>query len=345
MNMKLNKNTRFSLKIALIMSAIMLCIVGCGSHNAVESNSSYSAGNTRMSSTMLAMPETESDTYTFTADYIDEDGTAVITSLDSGMVKASIEPVIIRSAELTAEVESLEEFNDSLEMSIVEHKGYIESVSEEYEESTGVRSCYYSIRIYSTYLDDFLSVIENGTTVKSKYISSNDVTTEYIDIKEHIKALESERETLNGLLEQADSVTEVVELYDRITNINYELDSLNSSREYLESRSEYSTVNITVSEPCDNSVSFGEAFKNQFSDASRIIAELLANSIMFIIGLTVILVFLGLILICISLLIKKFPVHQKETNKPVETTPAPPKPEPSVSVNETNKPFKDLNES
>lgn len=333
MNMKLNKNTRFLLKIALIMSAIMLCIVGCGSHNAVESNSSYSAGNTRMSSTMLAMPETESDTYTFTADYIDEDGTAVITSLDSGMVKASIEPVIIRNADITAEVESLEEFNDSLEMSIVEHKGYIESVSEEYEESTGVRSCYYSIRIYSTYLDDFLSVIENGATVKSKYISSNDVTTEYIDVKEHIKALESERETLNGLLEQADSVTEVVELYDRITNINYELDSLNSSREYLESRSEYSTVNITVSEPCDNSVSFGETIKN------------LANSIMFIMGLAAILVFLWLVLMCISLLIKKFPVHQKETNKPVEATPAPPKPEPSVSVNETNKPFKDLNES
>ena len=114
-------------------------------------------------------------------------------------------------------------------------------------ETYSVREMNYTIRVPSDRIGELLSVVSSADVVSSnEYVE--DVTTQYIDLETHIKALREEYGILEKLLHQASSVTEIIEVQDRLSDINYEIGSYEKSMEQLAKDIDYSKLYLCVDE-------------------------------------------------------------------------------------------------
>ncbi len=90
-------------------------------------------------------------------------------------------------------------------------------------------------------------VSENGTVV-NKRIETDDVTLSYIDMESRVKALETEKESLEQLLSQSGALEEIIAIRDRLTDVIYEIESYQSQLRLYDNLIEYTTMTITVYE-------------------------------------------------------------------------------------------------
>lgn len=105
---------------------------------------------------------------------------------------------------------------------------------------------YYTVRIPTDRLDEYVAAISEGNRVAEKYVSTIDITTEYVSVQARIDALTAERDALNTLLGSASTTADVIAISDRISDINAELGALQRELNEYDSLVDYSTVNISV---------------------------------------------------------------------------------------------------
>lgn len=155
---------------------------------------------------------------------------------------------LIKSANLTIETQTFMECTDALTEQISMFGGYIENSSvygnAEYEK----RSANYTIRIPATQYNNFLEGIVTLGSVTSRTESVEDVTMSYTDVESRIRSLETEYNTLLGILEKCDNVSDVIEVQNRITDVTYELDSYKSRLRTCDNLISYCTVYVNVCE-------------------------------------------------------------------------------------------------
>ena len=176
---------------------------------------------------------------------------------------------IIRSASLSLDVNSLEEFADNLRKEVKSYGGYLESMDvnaydSDYSES---RYGYFTVRIPSDKLDDFLNIVKDEGTVTAKSESAEDVTLQYVDVEARISTYEAERDSLMELLDKATTLKDILTLRDEIAEVNYELDSLQRQLKAMQNKISYSTVNISAKE--NRVVSITGGGKKSFLDKIR----------------------------------------------------------------------------
>lgn len=153
---------------------------------------------------------------------------------------------IIRNASLELSTEKYSETIRAIEKATAELDGYIEESHEtKYDEYTYTTM---TLRIPTEKLDEFLSKMDGVATVESKSISSDDITSSYVDTESHLTALKTEQETLLSLLSQANGLSEILEIQDRLTSVRAEIEYYQSMMNTFENELEYSTVNLQIDE-------------------------------------------------------------------------------------------------
>ncbi|MDR3277265.1 MAG: DUF4349 domain-containing protein [Oscillospiraceae bacterium] len=82
------------------------------------------------------------------------------------------------------------------------------------------------------------------------YLSQNaqNVTAEYTDTESRLKTYRIEEERLLAMLEKADTVADMITIESSLSQVRYNIESLTSSLKNLQSRVDYSAVNLSVSE-------------------------------------------------------------------------------------------------
>ncbi len=157
---------------------------------------------------------------------------------------------LIKNVNATIETEKFDACVKQLEVKAKAVGGYVESFkSTEYgyfEEP--LHTATLCLRIPAARLEEYKAALGKQGKVTELGESVSDVTMEYTDIQAHIKALQTERETLLGILKTAENLTDVLAVQDRLTNVNYQLDSLESRIRVLNSQIELSEVTLTVTE-------------------------------------------------------------------------------------------------
>ena len=157
---------------------------------------------------------------------------------------------IIRNASISLDVENLEAFADNLKKTVYDYGGYIESMDinaydSDYSES---RFGYFTARIPSAKLDDFMNIVKDEGTVTAKSESAEDVTLQYVDVEAKIATYEAERDSLMELLDKASSLKDILAIRDKIAEVNYELDSLKRQLKSMQNKISYSTVSVSAKE-------------------------------------------------------------------------------------------------
>jgi len=158
---------------------------------------------------------------------------------------------LIRNMRLTVETREYDKFLSSLQQEIGFHGGYIQSGEtngSSHQSSYATRWASYTIRVPVDRYDAFVSTVSALGNVTYKNESVQDVTMAYTDVESHIRALETEYETLLTILAKCTELKDVLTVQNRITEVNYQLDSYKSQLRRYDDLIAYCTVYLSVEE-------------------------------------------------------------------------------------------------
>lgn len=155
---------------------------------------------------------------------------------------------LIKTVEINLQTENFDALTEAVSQGVTEAGGYIEHSSLQGKGSRNNRNVSYTLRIPVDRLEQFSSDLSALGVVTSSTSSQEDVTLAYVDLEAHIKALNTERDSLLRLLEQAESVEDIITIQQRISNVQYELESCTSQLRTYDNQIDYATVRLYVYE-------------------------------------------------------------------------------------------------
>jgi len=203
---------------------------------------------------------------------------------------------IIQTASLNIEVEHFQSSFDAV-MDIVErYNGFI-SDSHMHVTGTGRKEGRITVRVSTDMFLACITEIEHVGTVKSKHISGEDVTEEYIDLNARLNNSERQERRLREILDMANNTKEVLEVERDLWRVRGEIERLTGRMKYLENRVELAPIHVSLNEPEPITHSWGirDALRSAFGGFVSVIRGLI--------------IFAGyalplLILVCIGWLVK-----------------------------------------
>ena len=315
-------------KIAALFFGALLCfqLVSC-SKNSVMSDSSYDNGyfDTKFYEYGNDMDKAEESERFMNSETGNFGDITSNTSGDSSLNDLS-DRKIIKTASISFETETYDEFTVSLAQCISAYGGYIESSysygGDSYN-SYSRRNSEYTVRVPEKNYDSFMNSASGIGNVTSKSENAEDVTMSYVDTESRLKSLRTEYDALIDILEKAESLDDVITLQARISEVTYEIESYQSQLRKYDDLISYCTVRISVSEvkkvvPPQETMNFGEKVKNGLSETFEDIAEGFTDfSVWFIVSLPYIVIWavvIVLIVIIIKVIIKSTKKRKQRKN-------------------------------
>jgi flagellar biosynthesis chaperone FliJ len=187
---------------------------------------------------------------------------------------------IIKTANLTIEVKDYQKYYESIRVSVKQFGGYI--ATEEQNESD------YKIEntaVVKVPVDKFDETVNKFLSDKEKIIvkkiSSDDVTSEVVDMKSRMEAKKQVRQRYLDLLKQARNMEEILQVQNEINDIQVDIESAAGRVKYLTQSSAYSTIHLSfyqVLNPNANNndqPSYGFRIVDSFKNGLQWIGELL----------------------------------------------------------------------
>ncbi len=120
----------------------------------------------------------------------------------------------------------------------------------------------------------------NVEKINERKISSQDVTTEFVDTKSRMESKKQVRQRYMDLLKQAKNMEEILSVQSEINGIQEEIESATGRIEYLGHSSTFSTINLTYYQVLNSSAkdtdspSFGTKLSSAFKTGWSWIGEL-----------------------------------------------------------------------
>ncbi len=158
-----------------------------------------------------------------------------------------LERKIVSTASLTMEVKSVQTAFDGITKIIQENGGYI-SGSSTYD-SGGRKTGEMTTRVPQKNFYSTIGQIETLGTVKSRQISGQDVTEEFIDLGARLGNLKKQEARLSEILKNATTVKDVLEVEHELERVRGEIERLTGRLNYLNQSIEMSTISVSASEP------------------------------------------------------------------------------------------------
>lgn len=158
---------------------------------------------------------------------------------------------LVKNVWLTAETEDFAGLMEGINSRISQLGGYVENQETYYGSAyRDSGSCWadLTIRIPVDQLAAFVSQVSEISNVTNSRESAEDVTLSYADTESRKKALETERDRLLELMEQAETTEDLLAIESRLTDVRYQLESAASQLKLYDNLVSYSTVYLTVEE-------------------------------------------------------------------------------------------------
>ena len=228
---------------------------------------------------------------------------------------------LIKTVELDAETEDLDELLGTLTQQVNQLGGYVEnqrvyngSAYSKYRS----RSASMTIRIPAEKLDAFVNHVEGSTNIVSRYSYIDDVTLTYVATESRVNALVAEEQRLLELLSQAETMSDLLEVEARLTDVRYELESVTSRLNVLKNQVSYSTVNLSIDEVVEytpvEEETFWQRISGGFMDSLKGIGDGVVEVTVFVLANLPYLVLLAVCAVAVIFLAKRN-IRRKKAKK------------------------------
>ena len=227
---------------------------------------------------------------------------------------------------IDTETEDMDAALSSLNQQIRELNGYIQEQNirngSSYS-SSRYRSASLTVRIPAEQLDTFTTSLTEFTNVVSSNRSAEDITLSYVDTETRITALETERDRLLELMEQAETMSDLLEIESRLTDVNYELERYGSRLRTMDNQVSYATIYLSVREVKEytpvKEQTLWEKISSGFLDSLKGLGNGIVNFFAWVVIKLPYLVVYGLILWGLGILIRRW--RRRRAAKKANNTP------------------------
>ncbi|MBE6616341.1 MAG: DUF4349 domain-containing protein [Ruminococcaceae bacterium] len=236
---------------------------------------------------------------------------------------------IIKTAHISFQTKTYDEFIASLEACIFSAGGYIESSESRgggVYQSNYSRNAYITVRVPASTYDKFMSDVCTLGSVTHKSEDTTDVTIAYVDTESRIKALQAEYDALLDILEKATKLDDVIMLQSRISEVTYKLETYKSQLRKYDDLISYCTVTLDISEVYrevknEERMTLGERISEGFADTLVDISDDLADfSVWFVSSIPYILIWAVIIAVVVIVIKRSIKKHKAKKVKEVTET-------------------------
>lgn len=159
---------------------------------------------------------------------------------------------LIRTVNLDVETKEFDQMLASIEEQVENLGGYIESMNtyngSRYNRPESGRTSNLTARIPKQQLSGFVNAVSEAGNVISRSENVQDVTLSYVDLESRKKALLTEQDRLQAILERAETLEDIITLEDRLSTVRYQLESMEAQLRTYDNKVDFSTVNLTIKE-------------------------------------------------------------------------------------------------
>lgn len=155
---------------------------------------------------------------------------------------------IIHNASLELESKQYEDTRAALLEAAAQAGGYVQSSSEYGSQEAGDRWAQYELRIPSGQYASFLQAAEGAGSLVRKDESTQDVTSEYVDVEARLESLQVQEQRLLDLAGQAGSLEDLLTIEEHLSEVRYQIESYTARQRTYDDQVDYSTVTVTLSE-------------------------------------------------------------------------------------------------
>lgn len=167
----------------------------------------------------------------------------------AGYAEKTVSPdrKIISTASLSMEVKSVQIAFNEITKIVEANQGFISSSST--YDTGGHKNGQMTARVPQKNFYSTIEKIEAMGTVKSKQISGQDVTEEFIDLGARLGNLKKQETRLQEILKNATTVKDILEVERELERVRGEIERLTGRLNYLNQSVEMSTITVIAMEP------------------------------------------------------------------------------------------------
>lgn len=159
-------------------------------------------------------------------------------------------PVVVKTGRMSIESKRLEESKKEIDQLVEQSGSYYET--EAAENRQGYRSYNLTIRVPMSRFDSVISILEaNEDNVTSKNITTEDIRTQYIDVKTRLESKQNYLSRYQDMVEGASSVKDLLEIEEQIQKLQEDIESTASIMQSLDEQVNYFSLTVFLSEHHD----------------------------------------------------------------------------------------------
>lgn len=216
-----------------------------------------------------AVPEAGSGESTSSYDLMGDAAPAPIPAETAAADKGASQKKIVRTADITLATAAFDASQQAVREKVALMGGYVQSMSQ-YEATTWQpqRTVYFTLRIPTERLDEFLSGVSRIGRVTSRSENTQDMTVQYSDTTLRLETQQEKMKRLQELLTRAENVADLLEIETEIADTQYEIDSYETSLRSIDREVEQSLVSLTVVEetPAQSATQDGVSLGQRLAD-------------------------------------------------------------------------------
>ena len=165
----------------------------------------------------------------------------------SSIVADGVDRKIVYYVDLEMETDNVSAVRDHILSDSTEAGGYVEQRND-YGSGDNLSRVYLVLRIPTAKLDAFVEAAGEEGTVRSKRVSSTDITTEYVSASARKAAYEERKSQLEAILaEEGLSASDRIAVIDSVSEVNAALQEIELQLTQYDSLVDYSTVRLEIS--------------------------------------------------------------------------------------------------
>lgn len=185
---------------------------------------------------------------------------------------------IIKTANLTVEVNDYKKFKQNLQQAVTNLGGFI--ADEEQVLTNNHYQTTATLRVPVAYFNKLIDFFDNDSiSIIQKKISSSDVGAEMVDVAARMEAKKQIKQQYVQLLQQAKNMEDVLHIQNEINAIQEQIEAAAGRKNYLNNATAFSTIFLTYSSKEITEAATTSSFANQathaFSNGFSIVKGLL----------------------------------------------------------------------
>ncbi|MEK7108091.1 MAG: DUF4349 domain-containing protein [Patescibacteria group bacterium] len=237
----MTKVQQYSVALIVLVVAIAIGVAQNGSRSYSQTASSVGYGG------QLAVESFDEAAYA-TSDVLNIRGKAYpIDPPTAGEITVEDQRIIM-TGYITLDVNDITESLAGISSVAAKHQGFVQN-SNAGENGDGSRYGYVTIRVpVEVYNEALIDVRALGVRVTSESTNAEDITEQFTDLEARLKVAREEEQAYLALLGRSGSVSDLLQVQRELSQVRTRIEQLEGQMQYLENRSELSTITVTLEE-------------------------------------------------------------------------------------------------